>query len=227
MNEPMTAAQSILLAAAELARAGKQTFTEWDLSVQAWQQDNNRFGCRGYEEAYPDHKRVMMEIMGQTKKDNPLRRGWFEKTGRNLYRITSLGLAEAERVSQLVGKGLAKAKSPTLVYESVEPFVFSRTFLDFSRDTEEPRTWLGASAFLSLSANTPNALDDSLRRVRAAATGAINWLDQEKLEVLRRGPVGGGKTIRRGDLERLLNFVLVLERRFALQMNSIRKSKSG
>lgn len=225
MNDAMTAAQSILLAAADLAAEGKLSFTEWDLSVKAWQRDRNRFGCRGYEELYPDHKRVMMEIMGQTKKDNPVRRGWIEKAGRNQYKITPLGLAQAERVGSVAGDGRAQVRSPTHIYESIEPYLFHRVFLDFSRDDAEPRTWLGASAFLGLKENTPNALDDSIRQVQTAAAGALGWLREEEQEVLRRGPVGGGKTIRRADLERLLRFVDVLQERFALQMNAIRRKK--
>lgn len=225
MKDAMTAAQSILLAAAELAADGKPAFTEWDLSVKAWTRDRNRFGCRGYEERYPDHKRVMMEIMGQTKKDNPVRRGWIEKAGRNQYQITPLGLAEAERLGLVVRDGRAQVRSPTLIYESVEQYVFHRVFLDFSKDNSEPRTWLGASAFLGLKENSPNALEDSLRRVRAAAEGALTWLTREGQDVLRRGPIGGGKTIRRADLERLLRFVDELEGRFDLQMNAIRRKK--
>ena len=73
------AAEEILLGADDLDRAGMREFSEWDLTVATWKRNPNRFGCRGYEDRYPDHKRVMMEIMGTTKKDNPLRRGWLSE----------------------------------------------------------------------------------------------------------------------------------------------------
>jgi hypothetical protein len=75
----LTAAQEILLAANDLSGNGKNEFTEWELTIAAWKRNRNRFGLRGFEERYPDHKRVMMEIMGQSKKDNPIRRRFLEK----------------------------------------------------------------------------------------------------------------------------------------------------
>ncbi len=39
-----TAANEILLAANDLASAGKNEFSEWDLTVAAWKRDSNRFG---------------------------------------------------------------------------------------------------------------------------------------------------------------------------------------
>ena len=105
MANPLSAAKVILLAAADLAADGSGEFSEWDLTVASWRRDQNRFGCRGYEDEYPDHKRVMMEIMGKKKKDNPIRQGWVERVRPNFYRMTALGLAEAERL----GKGSMRA----------------------------------------------------------------------------------------------------------------------
>src|SRR2546425_2298160 len=200
---PFTAAQEILLAAADLAASGKHKFTEWDLTVFAWQRNRNRFGCRGYEDEYPDHKRVMMEIMGKTKKDNPIRRGWMEKAGTNQYRVTALGLAEAERINHMKGNTTATVRSPQLIYEAIELYVFHRVFLDYCRDPEEPRTWLGASAFLKLSQNSAIALEDRIRQAENAVSQAIGWFDDEKQDLLRSGPVGGKRTIRRSDVENL------------------------
>lgn len=78
-RKPVTAAQEILLGAFDLAENQYDEFSEWDLTISTWKRNPNRFGCRGYEDEYPDHKRVMMEIMGTTKKDNPLRRGVVRK----------------------------------------------------------------------------------------------------------------------------------------------------
>lgn len=223
-HDTITAAQSILLAAQDLSAAGRGEFTEWDLTIAAWNRDPNRFGLRGYEQDHPDHKRVMMEIMGQTKKDNPIRRGWMEKAGTNRYRITPLGVAEAERLTGRVGTtSTAKMRSPQAVYDAVEPYMSHPVFVSYSRDPEEPRTWLGASAFLSLSENTAVHLMDRLRRIQDAAAQALDWMSEEGQDTLQRGPVGGGRTFRRSDLEKLSQFVKVLEDRFAVQMSAIRK----
>jgi hypothetical protein len=167
----------------------------------------------------------MTEIMGQAKKDNPVRRGWLEKAGTNRYRITPLGLGEAERLlrSTTDESRQANTRSPRHIYEAVEPFISHRVFLDYCRDSNEPRTWLGAAAFLSLKQNTANALDDKLRLLRSTVTQAASWMDEQNAQILQRGPVGGGRTIRRVDLDKLNEFVDVLVRRFALQMEAIRK----
>jgi hypothetical protein len=222
-----TAAQSVLIAAADLAREGKAEFTEWDLTVAAWERDPNRFGLRGYEKLHPDHKRVMMEIMGQAKKDNVVRRGWIEKANTNRYRITALGQAEAERiVKHTSGDGAAKSRSPQHVYGAIESYVSHRAFMDYCRNPEEPRTWLGASAFLGLNENTPSVLEQKLRTVQNAITQALSWMDDEGTNVLQRGPVGGGRTIHRHDVEKLREFVRVVTERFGVQLNAIRRKRT-
>ena len=64
---PLTATRVILLAADDLDRKGQLEFTEWELTVAAWARDGNRFGLRGFELLHPDHKRVMMEVMGKDR----------------------------------------------------------------------------------------------------------------------------------------------------------------
>ena len=143
-----TAAQEIILAAVDLAEAGKREFTEWELTVSTWRRDQNRFGLRGFESSHPDHKRVMMEIMGQTKKDNPIRRHFIEKTKPNYYRLTDLGAAEATAIRDTVSTEAASARSPGPVYVAIEPLVNSPPFKAWLKDENEPRSWLGAAAFL-------------------------------------------------------------------------------
>jgi hypothetical protein len=93
----LTAAQIILLAGDDLTNAGVSEFSEWELTVASWRRDQGRFGLRGYQEHYPDHKRVMMEIMGQ-KPHNPIHLKLMEKLRPNYYRLTSLGREEANRL---------------------------------------------------------------------------------------------------------------------------------
>jgi hypothetical protein len=89
-----TASEIVLLAAADLTSAGNQEFSEWDLTVAAWALDRLRFGLRGYAQSHPDHKRVMMEIMGK-KASSPVQQKYLEKTRPNYYRLTPLGKAIA------------------------------------------------------------------------------------------------------------------------------------
>jgi hypothetical protein len=219
-----TAAQEISLAAAELADRGKEEFSEWDLSVAVWQRNKNRFGCRGYEDKYPDHKRVMSEIMGQTKKDNPLRRGWMEKTKPNHYRVTPLGRAEAERLRKAKGEIREATRSAQAIYDSIEPYIKHRVFKSYLRDSDEPRMWLGAAAFLGLTSNEPTHLEDRLRTVDRAIKVTRAWMDESGQDEVRRGVTGGGIAVHRTDVERLAKFVEVLKERFQVQFDAIRKS---
>ena len=220
MSSPdRTATQTILLAANDLSRKGTEVFTEWDLTVEAWRRDPARFGCRGYEDKYPDHKRVMMEIMSRRKKDNPLRKGYMEKVRPNYYTITSLGKAEADRLDRVEGGG-DRPKSPGHLYDAVAPFATHRTFQAWVKNPEEPRSWLGAAAFLDLSQNTPTVLQDRLRTVKNAVRGSIRWCEENGTEALTRGSHGGGRIPLR-DLRRLSRFVQVLEERFARQISAI------
>ena len=164
----LTAAQEILLAAASLDAEDKTTFTEWDLTVATWQRNENRFGCRGYEAQYPDHKRVMMEIMGTTKKENPIRRGWLLKVRQNTYALTDLGRSEAERLTYSRLPGTSFPRSPQPIYDSVVPYYKSAVFRKHSKDKNEPRMWVGAASFLQLTSMDPQHVRDRLAATRNA-----------------------------------------------------------
>jgi hypothetical protein len=224
-NKRTTAAHEILLAANDLAVAGKSEFSEWDLTVASWNRDNNRFGCRGYEEKYPDHKRVMMEIMGQTKKDNPLRRGWFVKSRPNHYEITALGRNEAAKI-ELVSKGQATtSRSPQDLYDAIAPYFNSMTFKKFIKDDTEPKTWLGAASFLGLSRNDALHLNDRLSTAKATFTQALAWFGETNQQVLRRGATGGSVSITHVDIEKLNQLLENIRVRFSVQIDAILKPR--
>jgi hypothetical protein len=220
----VTAAEAILLAAAQHTGWASAEFSEWDLTVSAWKGDKNRFGCRGYEESYPDHKRVMMEVMGG-RKDNPVRRGWMERTRPNHYKLTPLGLADAERIARRAGRAPETRRSAQPVYDALEPYVFHRVFLDHKRDPEEPRTWLGAAAFLGLPHATAEALHDSIRAIETAVQRGDDWFRENRTDTLRRGPVGGSRAITVIDLAKLRRFLRVLQERFQGQMAALRQRR--
>ena len=225
-NTNLTAAQEVILAAVDLASQGKEQFSEWDLTIAVWQKNKNRFGCRGYEDRYPDHKRVMMEIMGKTKKDNPLRRGWMEKTSPNHYRITPLGLAEAEHLVHFKGNVKVSGRSAQTTYNAVLPYIEHRVFRDYCRDPAEPRMWLGAASFLGLTKNDALHLKDRIRALEDAIKLTITWMTDTGEDNIRRGVTGGGVTIRRTDVESLAQFVEIIKSRFKVQIDAIFQAAS-
>lgn len=218
-----TAAQEILLAASDLASRGKEEFTEWELTVAAWSRDHNRFGLRGFESSHPDHKRVMMEIMGKTKRDNPVRRCFIEKTKPNYYRLTDLGAAEVEAIRRGPEVDGNSAKSPGPIYVAIEQYIESPPFRTWLRDPEEPRTWLGAAAFLQLKRNTANELNDQFRAIETAVRHCREWCETSGRDHITRGVHGGSRTIPLTEIERLQAFLDVLRDRFGRQIEAIRR----
>jgi hypothetical protein len=220
----LTAAQVILLAANDLDRSKRSDFTEWELTIAAWSRDRNRFGLRGFEEAHPDHKRVMMEIMGQSKKDNPIRRGFLQKTRANYYRITDLGRAEAALISGVRSDAdRPSAKSPQVIYNAIKPFIESRAFQTWLSDPEEPRSWLGASVFLGLARNTANELNDRIRALRHAVAQTERWCAESGRTEIRSGSAAGEKAISLAEIQRLPEFLSMIEQRFGRQMAALRQ----
>jgi hypothetical protein len=218
-----TAAAEILLAANDLAVAGQTEFSEWDLTVATWKRDPNRFGCRGYEALYPDHKRVMMEIMGQTKKDNPLRRGWLTRTRSNHYGITPLGRNEASRAAASTAGQRLTERSPQDIYDAIFPYFSSLTFKKFMKDNSEPKTWLGAASFLGIARNDALHLADRLEAAREAISQSLAWFVETEQSALRRGATGSGVSITKADVEKLDVLLAVIRDRFRIQLEAIQK----
>jgi hypothetical protein len=220
-----TAAQEILLAAFDLHRAGNREFSEWQLTVAAWRRNKNRFGMRGYEDDHPDHKRVMVELMGRSKQTNPMRRKFLERTRTNFYRLTELGEAEAVILEERRGTDEATPKSPAIIYDSISRYFESRPFRAWCNNPEEPRTWLGASSFLGLASNTSMELKDRIRAAETAVRQATDWCRTAGRDSLSRGPDGGGRPIPLSEIQRIRDFIDVLQERFGRQMAAIRAKK--
>lgn len=219
----ITAAQEVLFGAFDLAKSGKVEFSEWDLTVATWKRNPNRFGCRGYEAQYPDHKRVMMEIMGSTK-DNPLRRGWIEKTKPNTYTMTNVGQSEAERLAQAGDVNQQSIRSPQAIFDAVLPLYKSTVFLKHTKDREEPRMWLGAASFFQLKSADALHMEDRIKSTEKAIENAIEWVEESGSD-LKRGVTGGSEAISKHSLLQLRAFYQELLVRFEDQIAAIKRSK--
>lgn len=104
LMKQLTAAQTILLAADDLASSGVAEFSEWDLTMASWLCDKEKFGLRGYAADHPDHKRVSMEIMG-SKPHSPVVLGYLAKVRPNTYQITHKGRKQAGLLRKGIGVG--------------------------------------------------------------------------------------------------------------------------
>jgi hypothetical protein len=214
-----TASETVLLAAADLAAAGNQEFSEWDLTVAAWARDRARFGLRGYAQSYPDHKRVMMEIMGQ-KTSNPVQQKNLERVRPNYYRLTPQGkavvarLRSGERPKPTAPKPAPKpaANDP---YDAAAVYVNRLEFRRWQDNPEEPRDWSGAAAFLGLAGKDARVDPaERLEEVRAVVQDALDWCNDRGVAFLTRGSGQGGTPIHVSNLASLLDFLLALTYRF-------------
>jgi hypothetical protein len=218
-----TAVQLILLAGDDLMAQGASEFTEWELTVAAWSRDNNRFGLRGYAQTHPDHKRVMMEIMGR-KPHNPLHLGLMEKVRPNHYRLTPLGRAEAARLRRdpTARTERRDAAPEPDHYDSVKVFVDHTVFHRWRDDPDEPRKFVDACAFLGVDVrDKDSAIQARFREVAQTVKAAMRWCNKNDVAFLTKAPARLFPPIRFNDLSLLLDFLKALSYRFEKQLGEI------
>lgn len=213
-QQKYTASEIVLLAADDLTTAGHQEFSEWDLTVAAWSLDRFRFGLRGYAQSYPDHKRVMMEIMGQ-KASSPVQQKFLEKVRPNYYRLTPLGHTAASRLRGGGPKPTGRAVTVKDLYETASAYVNRPEFRRWQDNPEEPREWAGAASFLGIGPKDGKVDPaDRLQEVQSAIRAAIDWCNVQEVAFLTRGSGQGGTPIHVRDLSDVLDFLQALTYRF-------------
>jgi|GEM_PF-893185 len=236
-EQKYTAVQTILLAAEDLTKAGYLEFSEFDLTVAAWNRDRAKFGLRGYSDKYPDHKRVMMEIMGQ-KPNSPVYRKLLEKLRPNTYRLTPAGKDQARRlrtgadnppkpaapvvavpvapaapVRATVAARTGAAPSRDL-YEVVAQYTGRPEFRRWQDHPEEPRDWATASVFLGLQKGFDVDPVERVEEIRESIKLAMDWCNQTETSHLSRTGGQPGSPIHFNDLAGMLDFLQVLTQRF-------------
>jgi hypothetical protein len=210
----LTAAQVILLAGDDLMANGAREFTEWELTVSSWTRDRTRFGLRGFDQKYPDHKRVMMEIMGH-KPQNPITLGFMEKVRPNVYRLTPLGRAEAAR---LRSGGSARAPLPASLqsdlYGTTSALLNHPAFNAWKNDPDQPRRWTDALAFLSLGGDAQNDSTVNLNHLRQAARAALEWCMKHDVQYLTPQVRSASPPIHISEISAVSDFLRAIEYRF-------------
>lgn len=222
----LTAAQVIILAAEDITAGGSTEFTEWDLTVAAWTRDRTRFGLRGYDQKYPDHKRVMMEIMGQ-KPQNPLALGFMEKIRPNTYRLTPLGRAVANRLRSSGSPSPASDEQAEL-YRFTSELISHPALVAWRSDPDQPRWWADAAAFLAKGGDVRRDAAKCLGSLRRQTRAAIDWCMVRDVTYLVPATLAGGEPIHIRALNEIMDFLQMLEYRFPEHLASAReKAKAG
>ena len=165
---------------------GLSEFTEWDLTLASWNRDRNRFGLRGHAQTHPDHKRVMMEIMGR-KPHNPIFLGLMEKIRPNTYRLTPLGRAEAARLRGGSEKGTRHKPAVLDHYDHMKELLAQKAFTRWRDDPDEPRRWADVLEFLGADAASDDAAEH-FRRIQKTVRAAMEWCNQRDVAYLTKDP---------------------------------------
>jgi len=91
----LTIALKLLVAVGKLSDSGKLTFSAEDIAVKAHELYCEEFALKGYPQ-FPNSNKVYTQLMG---KSAPLIvRGWLEKVGSKLYRLTSKGVSDLNAI---------------------------------------------------------------------------------------------------------------------------------
>jgi len=210
----LTAAQVILLAGDDLMANGAREFTEWELTVSSWTRDRTRFGLRGFDQKYPDHKRVMMEIMGH-KPQNPITLGFMEKMRPNVYRLTPLGRAEAARLrSGGSARAPLAASLQSDLYGTTATLLNHPVFNSWKNDPDQPRRWADAVTFLSLGGDPQSDPVTNLTTLRQAACAARDWCMKHDVVYLTPQVRSASEPIHTSEISAIVDFLKAIEYRF-------------
>lgn len=100
MSKKHTKHDQLLIAVGTMIGPRTDSFNEFDLTVTAWKLYPHSFGLRGYEDLYPDHKRVTTEVLIGVSRSKT-----FQKEARpNQYSLSPIGIV---RLIDLESSGLA------------------------------------------------------------------------------------------------------------------------
>jgi hypothetical protein len=216
MNKTITSRDEVILAALSLKNRGLVEFTEWDLTVETWNLNKQRWGLPGYRDVYPDHKRVMNEVMAKGDK-RLLTLGLIERIKTNCYKLTDAGIIYAENI---VGDKDSRERASYNLYDKLEKYLNHNAFLQFQQNHDKPSLWLHASSFYGLSATM------SVQQATARINEFENIINQaeETLknmgeESIRRTTTGNHVTNK--ELEEIKEFHKMMRNRFKSQFDAL------
>ncbi|HVZ35481.1 MAG TPA: hypothetical protein VG963_23805 [Polyangiaceae bacterium] len=165
--DKLSVVEQLLVAAGDLAAAGKPEFTAEDLVVRAHERFPEAFSLRGYPQ-FPDSNRVLTKIMG---KENPLfTRGWLEKTGSKMYRLTAKGLHDLQELDPSAHAASIRIDKP--LEEQLGRLLASTAFEMFAEDREQDVTFHHFTRFVGL------AVSDKLQVLRGKLRSTSHAVEQ-------------------------------------------------
>jgi len=128
-----------------------ELFDEWSLTVKAWKMYPEHYGLRGYEQEYPDHKKVLNIYQ---KDGGPKAKGYIKKVRTNYYmKLPGASL----RFEELSSKEISESTTALMANDAIRRLVKvkkSRAYTSYLKDGMIPNDWNAATSFLEVSMPT-------------------------------------------------------------------------
>jgi len=186
-TDKLSVVDKLLIAALNLEREGKASFSAEDFVVAAWKAFPHTFGLSGHADnngspLYPDSNRVFAEIMGS----KPVReKGFLVKTGEKLYALTDTGRARAVSIREQGDASVGHSSSERTsigreIRERLKVILSSRAVQKYSTGEQDRITFHDACLFWGI---TP----------RSSAIELMGRLENMKSAiVIARGTIDAG-----------------------------------
>ena len=206
MSAELTNLDIFVLAMANVAAESEERgFFEWDVIVEAWKIDPNRNGLRGYEDLYPDSKKIALNYMGKGN-NTALGKGFAEKVGTNKYRITRLGLSRAAVLRGESIEEATRAWGPEN-FELLWNAKISSAFTYFEKNLAVHPSWSTTASLLKARKGRPQDSNGHIHRLICEIEGALVAIAKGEVDRIVRSSGDTHKEIDVNDLLLLLKCI--------------------
>lgn len=195
-RSPHSTAAHVVRALADVAGPdwGRE-FSEFELTVAAWKRYPAIFGLRGFNDTYPDHKRVYMELIASRDR-SLLKLGYLARIRPNYFRATELGAA--------VSAGLADPCQTEQWCQFLQHLLGHPARAAWAANPTNPRR----------AADIRGLFRDGLTATTAGALVEKIMLWCNGMVVSYVAPFSSGAAVHARELGPLLDFLAVVEGRF-------------
>jgi hypothetical protein len=215
--------EKLLLAALECSNGEtNRSFTGEDLLVEAWKQDPQAWGLRGYELEHPDLEKLRKEIDSRGKSTGShslVNNGFLAKQEGRIYRLTSKGLAAAARLRQ-PGKAVdttVQMKVGRELHSKIKTTLDSPIFRSWIKNPDQPRLFRDAGYFWGIGPGSPaGTVRKRVSEVDDVLQAAYQFLNDRGVSEI--ADARGKVLFDRNDLDRCIQFHRTLKERFAKEL---------
>jgi len=184
-------------------------FSEFELTVETWKLEKELYGLakvtglKGFENEYPDHKKVISSISHRQKQVNMIK--FLERIRPTIYRLTSLGKVEAIR---LINDGPTLAIiDPNTHHRQLSRFASHYSFLLWSDNPDKPKNFEDVKSLFEEAGG--------IEEFRLCCHKALKWCNENNCtELIRSRREMRGRPITYNLIVSLLDFATAMDYRF-------------